>query len=47
MTRTRVSLVTLGDPKKQTGGYLYHLRLAEAAPRRDQGDQDGHDRAEG
>ena len=33
MTRTRVSLVTLGDPKKQTGGYLYHLRLAEAAPR--------------
>jgi glycosyltransferase involved in cell wall biosynthesis len=33
MTRTRISLVTLGDPYKQTGGYLYHLRLAEAAPR--------------
>jgi glycosyltransferase involved in cell wall biosynthesis len=33
MTRTRVSLVTLGDPNKQTGGYLYHRRLAESAPR--------------
>ncbi len=31
----RVSLVTLGDPNKQTGGYLYHRRLAEAAPRQD------------
>jgi glycosyltransferase involved in cell wall biosynthesis len=31
--RTRISLVTLGDPNKQTGGYLYHRRLAEAAPR--------------
>jgi glycosyltransferase involved in cell wall biosynthesis len=29
---TRISLVTLGDPNKQTGGYLYHRRLAEAAP---------------
>jgi glycosyltransferase involved in cell wall biosynthesis len=29
----RVSLVTLGDPNRQTGGYLYHRRLAEAAPR--------------
>lgn len=28
-----MSLVTLGDPGKQTGGYLYHRRLAEAAPR--------------
>jgi glycosyltransferase involved in cell wall biosynthesis len=33
MTRTRISLVTLGDPNKQTGGYLYHRRLADAAPR--------------
>lgn len=32
MTRMRVSLVTLGDPNQQTGGYLYHRRLAEAAP---------------
>src|SRR5918996_275537 len=29
---TRISLVTLGDPNKRTGGYLYHRRLAEAAP---------------
>ena len=33
MTRTRISLVTLGDPDKQTGGYLYHRRLADAAAR--------------
>jgi glycosyltransferase involved in cell wall biosynthesis len=33
MTRTRISLVTLGDPQKQSGGYLYHRRLVEAAPR--------------
>lgn len=33
MTRTRISLVTLGDPDKHTGGYLYHRRLAAAAPR--------------
>jgi glycosyltransferase involved in cell wall biosynthesis len=26
-------LVTLGDPGRLTGGYLYHLRMAEAAPR--------------
>lgn len=32
MIRTRVSLVTLGDPGTPTGGYLYHRRLAEAAP---------------
>jgi hypothetical protein len=25
-------LVTLGDPERLTGGYLYHLRMAEAAP---------------
>jgi glycosyltransferase involved in cell wall biosynthesis len=27
-----VSLITLGDPRRLTGGYLYHLRMAEAAP---------------
>jgi glycosyltransferase involved in cell wall biosynthesis len=27
------SLVTLGSPHQLTGGYLYHLRLAELAPR--------------
>jgi len=26
-------LLTLGDPQRLTGGYLYHLRMAEAAPR--------------
>ena len=26
-------LVTLGDPGRLTGGYLYHLRMAAAAPR--------------
>lgn len=35
MTRMRVSLVTLGAPDQQTGGYLYHRRLAEAAPAHD------------
>jgi glycosyltransferase involved in cell wall biosynthesis len=25
-------LITLGDPRRLTGGYLYHLRMAEAAP---------------
>ena len=35
MTRMRVSLVTLGDPNQQTGGYLYHRRLVEAAPAHD------------
>jgi hypothetical protein len=29
----RISLVTLGDPQRTTGGYLYHRRLADAAPR--------------
>src|SRR5918992_1731193 len=34
MTRTlKVSLVTLGDPATMTGGYLYHRRMAAAAPR--------------
>jgi glycosyltransferase involved in cell wall biosynthesis len=27
-----ISLVTLGDPRQLTGGYLYHQRMAEAAP---------------
>jgi glycosyltransferase involved in cell wall biosynthesis len=26
-------LLTLGDPQRLTGGYRYHLRMAEAAPR--------------
>jgi glycosyltransferase involved in cell wall biosynthesis len=30
-----VSLVTLGSPEQLTGGYLYHRRLAELAPRHD------------
>jgi glycosyltransferase involved in cell wall biosynthesis len=33
MTRTRVTLLTVGDPRRVTGGYLFHLRLAERAPR--------------
>src|SRR6266536_2943500 len=35
MTRTSFSavLLTLGDPGQLTGGYLYHRRLAELAPR--------------
>ena len=34
MTRTlRAVLVTLGDPGKLTGGYLFHRRLADLAPR--------------
>lgn len=31
----RVCLVTLGDPETLTGGYLYHLRMADLAPARD------------
>src|SRR5947209_2468213 len=30
-----VSLITLGDPHRLTGGYLYHRRMAELAPRLD------------
>ena len=30
-----ISLVTLGPPDQLTGGYLYHRRMAEAAPRHD------------
>jgi glycosyltransferase involved in cell wall biosynthesis len=26
-------LITLGDPRRLSGGYLYHLRMADAAPR--------------
>src|SRR5689334_2097324 len=29
----RVVLITLGDPNTLTGGYLYHRRMAELAPR--------------
>src|SRR5215213_5241927 len=29
----RISLVTVGDPSSQTGGHLYHRRLAEGASR--------------
>ena len=35
MTRTRLALLTLGDPARLTGGYLFHRRLAERAPRHD------------
>ncbi len=31
MTRTVVALLTLGDPARMTGGYLYHRRLADRA----------------
>jgi glycosyltransferase involved in cell wall biosynthesis len=31
MTRTRVTLLTVGDPQRVTGGYLFHRRLAERA----------------
>src|SRR3982750_3146769 len=33
MTRTRVTLLTVGDPDRVTGGYLFHQRLGERAPR--------------
>jgi hypothetical protein len=34
MTRTLLAaLVTLGDPGTLSGGYLYHRRLADLAPR--------------
>ena len=32
MTRTQVTLLTVGDPSRVTGGYLFHRRLAERAP---------------
>jgi glycosyltransferase involved in cell wall biosynthesis len=31
----RVSLITLGDPDRLTGGYLYHRRMAASAPDHD------------
>ena len=31
----RISLVTLGDPATLTGGYLFHRRMAQAAPASD------------
>ncbi len=31
----RVALITLGDPGRLTGGYLFHRRIADAAPRHD------------
>jgi glycosyltransferase involved in cell wall biosynthesis len=30
-----ISLITLGDPDRLTGGYLYHRRMSELAPRFD------------
>src|SRR5688572_7280139 len=34
MTRTlTIALLTLGDPGRLTGGYLYHQRLVQLAPR--------------
>ena len=35
MTRTQLALLTLGDPARVTGGYLFHRRLADRAPRHD------------
>jgi glycosyltransferase involved in cell wall biosynthesis len=35
MTRTRLALLTLGDPGRVTGGYLFHRRLADRAPEHD------------
>jgi glycosyltransferase involved in cell wall biosynthesis len=31
MTRTQLALLTLGDPERVTGGYLFHRRLADRA----------------
>ncbi len=33
MTRTQLALLTLGDPARVTGGYLFHRRLADRASR--------------
>jgi glycosyltransferase involved in cell wall biosynthesis len=32
MTRTQLALLTVGDPARVTGGYLFHRRLADRAP---------------
>jgi glycosyltransferase involved in cell wall biosynthesis len=34
-THLVLPLLTVGDPQRLTGGYLYHLRMAAAAPRHD------------
>jgi glycosyltransferase involved in cell wall biosynthesis len=31
MTRTRITLLTVGDPDRVTGGYLFHRRIADRA----------------
>jgi glycosyltransferase involved in cell wall biosynthesis len=35
MTRTQLALLTLGDPTRVTGGYLFHRRLADRAAQYD------------
>jgi glycosyltransferase involved in cell wall biosynthesis len=35
MTRTRLALLTQGDPHRVTGGFLFHLRLAQRARQHD------------
>jgi glycosyltransferase involved in cell wall biosynthesis len=35
MTRTQLALLTLGDPARVTGGYLFHRRLADRAKAHD------------
>lgn len=35
MTRTQIALLTLGDPARVTGGYLFHRRLADRAAAHD------------
>jgi glycosyltransferase involved in cell wall biosynthesis len=35
MTRTRLALLTVGDPARVTGGYLFHRRLADRAAQHD------------
>jgi glycosyltransferase involved in cell wall biosynthesis len=35
MTRTQLALLTLGDPARVTGGYLFHRRLADRASQYD------------
>jgi glycosyltransferase involved in cell wall biosynthesis len=35
MTRTQLALLTLGDPVRVTGGYLFHRRLADRAAQHD------------
>jgi glycosyltransferase involved in cell wall biosynthesis len=35
MTRTQLALLTVGDPARVTGGYLFHRRLADRAAQHD------------